>query len=164
MSSPFSLKTKRGTEETIEALRRTSVWASRIDTKNDATELNTSFIEKINKEEERLRTKYKIKNTEVATDNFVFNNTEEVLEILSDDLDKKYEGLEEFNEYISDQFGYVSKPSLSREELIWLVTQEVQDKKEYIDEYGVFDDEFLLKLGSRPELWKGEEFPIYHRN
>lgn len=164
MSSPFSLETNRGTEETIEALHRASVWASRIDSKNDATELDTSFIEELNKEEDRLKSKYKIKNTEVATDNFVFNNTQEVLKILSDDLDKKYEGLERFNEYISDQFGYVSEPSLSKEELIWLVSKEVQHRREYVDEYDVFDDEFLLELGSKPELWQGNEFPIYNRS
>lgn len=163
MSSPFSLETKRGTEETIEALHRTAVWASRIDTTNDATEIDTSFVQELNEEEERLKRKYKIKNTERTTDNFVFNHCETVKQILCGDLDEKVSGLEEFRSHLSDEFGYVSPPSLTKEQLLWLLSRQVLTHRGRIDEYsnGEMDDIDLENQGERPDLWKNEEYPIY---
>lgn len=163
MSSPFSRETQKGTEETIEALKMASVWGSRIDTKNEATGIDAEFIDDLNEEENRLREKYKIKNTEVATDNFVFNNVDTVLKILSDDLDQKVSALHEFSEYVSNEFGYVSAPSLSKEEMIWLISEEVQKRKDYIEEYQDFSDDKLRNLGNTPNLWDGEEYPIYKK-
>jgi hypothetical protein len=162
MSSPFSLKTKRGTEETIEALNRTVYWASKIDTTNDATEVTTDFVEELNKEEERLRRKHKIKNTERAIDNFVFNQYEKVQKILCGDLDTKVSAIGELNSYINEEFGYVNPPN--KEELLWLTAQEVHRKKDRMEEYSEkpVSNIQLLEQGKTPELWKNEDYPIYH--
>lgn len=168
MSSPFSPRTKRGTEETLEALSRTREWASRIDTKNDATNVSTDFVEELREEEERLREKYRIKTTEVAIDNFVFNQEDTVIQILCGNLDEKVSALGELDSYIDDEFGSERPIDLSKEELVWLVAQEVkyhQGRQHGIDEY---DDEPLASMdlsseGEQPSHW-GDEFPIYNRD
>lgn len=165
MSSPFSPKTKRGTEETIEALNRTVYWASKIDTKNDATKVTTDFVEELNKEEERLRTKHKIKNTERAVGNFVFNQYGKVQEILCGDLDTKVSALGDLSRYINEEFGYIRPPKLDKEELLWLTAREVQRKKDRVDEYSEkpVSNVRLLQEGKTPELWQNQDYPIHNR-
>lgn len=168
MSSPFSPRTKRGTEETLEALSRTREWASRIDTKNDATNVNTDFVDDLREEEERLREKYRIKTTEVAIDNFVFNQEDTVIQILCGNLDEKVSALGELDSYIDDDFGSERPLDLSKEELVWLVAQEVkyhQESSHGVDEY---DEEPLASMnlsseGERPSEWS-DEFPRYNRD
>lgn len=163
MSSPYSRETKSGTEETIEALKRTTVWASRIDTKNDATKVDTDFVEQLNQEEQRLRNKHKIKTTELAVDNFVFNQIETTQKILCGDLDEKVSALRQLKNYINDEFGYVNPPKLSKEQLLWLTAREVQRQQDRIDEYSqskvVSLD--LSDQGETPELWQNKDYPIH---
>ena len=162
MSSPFSLKTKRGTEETIEAIERTTDWAHRIDTKNDATEIDTDFIKELNQEEQRLRTQHKIKTTETAIDNFVFNEREETKAILCGNLDEKSNALRQLKEYINEEFGYVEPPQLNKENRVWLIAQEVQRQQERIEQYKQLpvSNAELSDLGQTPEHWQNEEYPI----
>lgn len=147
MSSPFSRTTKRGLEETIEALDRTVEWASRIDTKNDADNLDTGFINDLEAEEKRLTKKCKIQTVEVATENFVVNNPDVVDDILYGDLTDKSAGMNEFKAYIDDQFGYVEPPSLNKENLLWLIAKESSHQD-------------IPNSGKPPELWKDAEYPI----
>lgn len=159
MSSPFDPETKRGTEESLEAISRTVKWASRIDTTNDVTETDVStFIKELQNEREELLEKYQIKTTEVAIDNFVSNQEEKVISILTGDFEEKYEVLNELEEYIANYFGYVSPLSLDKKELLWLVAQEVKYHRGGsfgVDEY---DEELnsvnIDSQGERPSVWE----------
>lgn len=167
MSSPFGPETKRGTEETLEAISRTRRWASRIDTKNDVPELDVNdFVAELEHQEEELRSKYKLKTTEVSIDNFVFNQEDTVIRILSGDLDEKVDAIETLQNYINDDFGRESPPDLSKEELMWLVAQEVSYHIESAHGLEIYEEELDIDLdsvGSVPEKWE-EGFPIYNRS
>lgn len=174
MSSPFEPGTKKGMEETIQAIKRTTVWAGRIDTKNDLSKADVdvdigSFISELNDAEDELRERYRIKTTEVSIDNFVFNQEDKVEDILCGDLDTRVAVLSDLDDYIADDFGYIRPLSLSKEEMLWLVAQEVQYHQEGtshgVDAYNEapFTDLDLSSVGQRPELW-AEEYPIYNRD
>lgn len=164
MSSPYDARTKRGTEETLEAIDRAQRWISRIDTSNDATNLDAStFLDELSSEEDRLREKYRIKTTEVAVDNFVFNNESLVEDILCGDLDEKVAALDELESYINDDFGRENPYSLSKEELAWLVAQEVKSHVDSSTGLDIYSEEpvrsvDLDDVGSQPDVWS-EGFP-----
>jgi len=167
MSSPFSRKTKRGTEETLEALSQTITWASRIDTKNDATEIDLDFVDELHEEEERLREVYRIKTTEVEIDNFVFNHIELVTDILCGNLDDQVDALNSCEEYIAEEFGSEKPLSLTKEELSWLVAREVeyhQNSTNGLEEYSEspIADVDLQNMGEKPSQW--DSYPKYHRS
>lgn len=171
MSSPFEPGTKRDSaEETLQAIERTTTWASRIDTRNEVEGVDVSaFVEELRAEKERIRGKYRIKTTEVAVDNFVFNKPDLVVDILVGNLDEKVDALGELEGYIADDFGYERPLSLSKEELVWLVAQEVKyhtGKSFGVDRYQEepFTSMSLDDEGQRPEEWEEAEFPQYNRN
>jgi len=166
MSSPYPPNTNRGTEETLVSIDRTIQWASRIST-NDISEVDVdSFTDELREEEEKLRNKYKIKTTELAVDNFVFNKTKQVEEILCGNLDEKVEALSELEEYIAEDFGYEEPLSLSKEELTWLVAQELKRhlNSSTLDFYKgePFESMNLDGEGQQPEEWT-EEYPMYKK-
>lgn len=166
MSSPYPPKTNRGTEETLVSIDRTIQWASRISASDISGVDVDSFIDKLQEEEEQLRDRYKIKTTELAVDNFVFNKTEKVEEILCGNLDEKVEALSELKGYIAEDFGYEYPLSLSREELTWLVAQELKrhlnsSTSDYY-EREPFESMNLDGEGQRPEEWT-EAYPMYKK-
>lgn len=164
MSSPYSRETKRGTEESIEAMERARTWLSRIDTRNDATNLELGSIDDdLSSEIERLEKQQKISVTELAVDNFVFNNHERVEAVLTGDLDEKSNAIRDVKDSITEQFGRVTAPSLSKENVLWLVAQEVQSKHingvtDYYDHLSNLDFE---SMGKCPDMWGGE-YPIHN--
>lgn len=168
MSSPYQPETKRGTEETLEAIDRTAEWASRIDNSNDISGVNVGeFLEELYEEEDRIREKYRVKTMEISIDNFVFNQEEIVENILCGDLDKKVSAIRELQSYIENDFGRENPVSLSKEELMWIVAQEVKRNRK--NNYGrdfydksSFEEIDFDSVGSRPDTWS-EEFPIYNR-
>lgn len=175
MSSPFEPGTKKGMEETIQAIRRATEWAGRIDTKNDLSKADVDvdvneFISEMNDAEDELRERHRIKTTELSIDNFVFNQEDKVEDILFGNLDTRVSVLNDLEDYIEDDFGYVRPLSLSKEEMIWLVAQEVKYHQEstshgvdaYLEE--PFESLDCDSCGTRPDAWSGEEFPIYNRN
>ena len=162
MSSPFSPRTKKGTEETIEALSHSMKWLSLIDTHNDVTDIDIqSFDSQLQQKQKELIENHQVKTTEVAVDNFVFNHEGKVEQILCGGLDDKVSALNTLQNYINDDFGYVDAPSLNKENLLWLVAQEVLKKSE--SPYGLEDlspeevigIEELESLGTQPEMWAG---------
>lgn len=165
MSSPFSRETKRGTEESIEALYRAAVWLGRIDTKNDATEISVSkFADELDTERERITNKYQTKNTERVIDNYVFNHEEQVEMLVSGSLDEKVSVLSELKTKLADEFGYVSPPSLSKENLLWLVAQELQHRhlsNSRTDMYSSITESDVEMLGEEPTEWKNTQYPIH---
>lgn len=164
MSSPYSLETKRGTEESIEAMEHARTWLSRIDTRNDATNLNLEDIDsQLSSEIERLEEYQRIKVTEVAIDNFVFNHEDEVERILTGDLDEKVSLLNSVHTNIKDEFGWVSPPSLSKENILWFIAQEVRNRhiEGVTDYYDHLSDMDLTTVGDRPDRWEGESYPIH---
>lgn len=162
MTSPYSHETKRGMEETIEAINRTASWASRIDTRNGATELDTGFIDKLTEEEERLRFEYKTKTTEIAVDNFVANERQAVQSILCGDLDEKVSELDKLSDYISEQFGYVQPLEFDKEELLWLVSTQVQRSRVKDYNQPPVSNVNLDEQGTVPEPWENQEYPIHN--
>lgn len=164
MSSPYPPNTNRGTEETLVSIDRTIRWASRLNTNEISGVDVDSFTDKLQEEEERLREKYKIKTTERAVDNFVFNKTEQVEDILCGNLDEKVEALGELEEYIAEDFGYEEPLSLSKEELTWLVAQELKRhlNSSTLEYYRgePFESMDLDSEGQQPEEWT-EAYPMY---
>lgn len=165
MSSPYSLKTKSG-EETIESIERAVSWMSRANRGSDMNIDISSVISDMNEEEERLREKYKKKTTEIAIDNLVFNKVDIVRDIFLGNLDEKVKAIKKTQSYINENFGYVRPYNLSKEEIIWLVSEEL---KYIIDNRGPDEynkDEFtnlnLDEYGEKPDQWS--EFPEYNRN
>lgn len=165
MSSPYSRKTKSG-EETIESIERAVSWMSRANRGSDMNIDISPVISDMNEEEERLREKYKKKTTEIAIDNLVFNKVDIVRDIFLGNLDEKVEAIKKTQSYINEDFGYVRPYNLSKEEIIWLVSEEL---KYIIDNRGPDEynkDEFtnlnLDEYGEKPEHWS--EFPEYNRN
>jgi hypothetical protein len=167
MSSPYPPGTQRGTEETLQAISKTIEWASRIDTRNDADISLGTTLDELKQEENRLRNQYRVETTEIAIDNFVANNPELVENILFGGLDERVDALDQLAKYISNDFGAEKPLSLKKEELMWLVAQEVQSvKTNYtLDEYmqEPFSNEDLGSKGSKPEAWEDSSFPIYNR-
>lgn len=168
MSSPYNPETKRGTEETLEAIARTKTWASRIDTSNDVNDVDISgFINELKEEETKLREEYRVHTTEVAIDNFVFNQEETVKQILCGNLDDKVSAIKDLQSYIADDFGRESTLSLSKEELMWLVAKEVQyhvNSNHGLDAYDEepFESMNLNSVGEIPDIWS-ETYPKYNR-
>lgn len=168
MSSPFSPKTKRGTEETIEAIHQAITWLSRIDEKNHSLDSDIdTLMNDLRSDRENIETKYKIKTIEVALDNFVYNNIDTTKDILEGDLDSRVSAISELEEYIYKQFGYVNPIDLSMEEMIWLVSQELKHSQSRKYSHNGYDDidlseTALQNMGERPETWS-EEYPIYNR-
>lgn len=165
MSSPFEPGTKGKTEESIQAIERTLQWASRIDTNNDLTSVDVEgFTTELRTELETLRRDYRIKTTERSIDNFVFNHEETVSEIMCGNLDAKVSAVRELESYISDEFGYEDPLDLSKENLLWLVAQQV--KKHVTSSRGMYSGEPYESMdldseGERPEHWQDEEYPIH---
>lgn len=155
MSSPFSRETKRGTEESIEAISRAQTWLHRIDTKNDATELNLDeFLEELHTEKERVKEEYIERRIQTSIENFVVNHPETVIEILTGE--NRRSGTSTVSQYISEDFGYVRMPELTEENIVWLVAQKVRNerKSSYTSEYesDVLDTVYLNDIGKQPEL------------
>lgn len=165
MSSPYSRKTNKGTEEDIEAISRSITWMSRA---NRGSEVNIDISETVSDlrdEEDRLRELHKKKSTEFAIDNFVFNEEEKVDKIFFGNLDEKVSSIRKVKSYIEENFGYVSSYSLSKEEVIWLVSREVQHR---INSRGPdlykkdrYKDLNLSDKGEKPDQWS--KFPEYNR-
>lgn len=164
MSSPFLPETNRGTEETLEALDRTISWASRINTDEQGLEMDvSSFISQLQNCEEDVREIYICQTIEREVDNFVFNNSDEVKRILTGNLDEKVECLENLEEYLEENFGYVAPPNFTKEELIWLVSQQLVSYSNPPSEY---EEAFIEKVkqnsyGNCPERWEEEKFPAF---
>jgi hypothetical protein len=161
MSSPFLPETNRGTEETLEALDRTISWASRINTDEQGLEMDvSSFISQL---QNCVRERYIGQTIEREVDNFVFNNSDEVKRILTGNLDEKVESLKKLEEYLEDNFGYVTPPTFTKEELVWLVSQQLVSYSNPPSEY---EEAFVEKIkqnsyGNCPERWEDEEFPAF---
>lgn len=175
MSSPYSPDTKRGTtEESIEAIARATEWMRRIDQRNNGLEVDRGdlnidgFVSELNETQKELRQYRKVKTTERAVENFVYNHENKVTDILCGTLDEKVAALSELDSSITDEFGYVSPPSLSKENLLWLVAREVeyhQHRQQGLADYSVSPvaDCDLENCGGRPDQWE-EEYPIYIRS
>lgn len=165
MSSPFRRETKRGTEESIEAMYRASVWLGRVDTTNDATDISVSeFANELDAERDRIKNLYQTKNTERVIDNYVFNNEDQVELVVSGSLDEKVSVLSELKSTLTDEFGYVSPPSLSKENLVWLVAQELQDRHlsdSRTDMYNSITESDVADIGEVPTEWENEQYPIH---
>lgn len=168
MSSPFSLETKGASEKSIEALSRTREWAARINTTSEVEDLDMIFVEDLKEAEENLREKYRIRNTEVEVDNFVFNHPDAVENILCGNLTSRTNELDNLENYISEAFGYVKPLDLSLDELVWLVAQEVmyhQESTYGVDKYD--EDKFtgvdIENMGEQPSFWD-DEYPLYNRD
>lgn len=166
MSSPYSRETKSG-EKTIESIKRAVSWMSRANRGNDMNIDISSVISDMNEEEERLREEYKKKTTEFAIDNLVFNEIDIVRDIFLGNIDEKVGAINKTQSYINEDFGYVRPYNLSKEEIIWLVAEELKykiDSRYSPDEYS--KDEFtnldLDEYGEKPEYW--DTFPEYNRN
>lgn len=165
MSSPYSLKTKKGIEEDIEAISRAVTWMSRA---NRGSEVNIDIsdtISDLNVEEECLRELHKKKSTEIAIDNFVFNKEEKVDDIFFGDLDEKVSAIKEVKSYIQENFGYISPYNLSKEEVIWLVSRELQylidSRCPDLYKKDRYKNLNLNNKGEKPEQWSS--FPEYNR-
>jgi hypothetical protein len=174
MSSPFDPETKSGTEETLQAISRATRWLSRIDTGNDLSKTTidvdvNSVVSELCDAEDQLRERYRIRRTEMSVDNFVYNNIESVTDILCGDLDETVEALSELQSYIKSDFGSVRPLALSKEELLWLVAQEVkyhQDGTVHgMDEYNTdpFSSVDLESCGECPDEWV-DNYPLYNRD
>jgi len=158
MSSPFSLETNKGTEESIEAISRSLRWIDRIDTKNEATNLDVKNItDDLQEEKTRLTEEYKHKTIMREIDNFVVNNPQRVEYALFAGLDARVDALNEIKSYVEKHFGYVEMPSLSKENISWLVADRVKKKQdgnfgpnEYENE--PFASADLTSIGTKPEL------------
>jgi len=157
MSSPFSRETKKGTEESIEAISRSLRWINRIDTKNEATNLDIKNITNdLQEEKSRLTAEYKNRTIMREIDNFVVNNPQRVEDALFAGLDARVEALNEIKSYVEENFGYVEMPSLSKENIAWLVASKVNEKQGNFgpDEYknDLFDSADLNDIGTKPDL------------
>jgi hypothetical protein len=158
MSSPFSVETKRGTEESIEALGRASTWLRRVSGHDISGSLDDSISEittELDEAQEELIAQHQHDIVDREVDNFVVNYPDEVLTILNGDLDERVSGLEHVKEYISDDFGYVDMPSLTKENLLWLVAQKVVEKKNSRvgpEEYEELTGSEIETLGSEPDF------------
>ena len=158
MSSPFSLETNKGTEESIEAISRSLRWINRIDTRNEATNLDVKNITKdLQEEKTRLTEEYKHKTIMREIDNFVVNNPQRVQDALFAGLDARVDALNEIKSYVEEHFGYVEMPSLSKENISWLVADRVKKKQdgnfgpnEYESE--PFASADLNGIGTEPKL------------
>lgn len=164
MTSKFSPETKNTKEKTIESLDKIIYWWSKFENRSEETNLDAKFIEEVKNEKERLVREYKIENTEVQTNNFVSNNKDTVVDILTGDFDDKFIGLDKFESYIAENFGYVNAPSLSKKELLWLIFKEYQQQKDRVKkssphEIKNIDVEDTYK---KPDLWKGDQYPIHN--
>lgn len=156
MSSPFSVRTKRGTEESIEALERAATWLRRVDNNDVSGSLDKSISELIADLDDAsadLTKEHRKHIVEREVENFVVNRQDEVLTIITGTLDERVSGLETVSEYISDEFGYIDMPQLSKDELLWLVAHEVIEQKN--SQYGPedYDDLYaseLETLGTSP--------------
>lgn len=158
MSSPFEPETKKGVEESLEAMRRTTTWAGRIDSHDVEGDIDISgFISDLEEERERLLNHYRLSNTERAIDNFVVNQIDVVVDIFTGNLDTKVEKLKEVRDYVNNEFGYIRPFDLTRENYLWLLAQEVSKKvdREFIDEYTEepFSSMDFDSVGEQPPQW-----------
>jgi hypothetical protein len=157
MSSPYSRETQKGTEESIEAIDHATQWLSRISSNDISGKVDPSVSEmstELLNAKEELISDYTDHTIETAIDNFVNNQQETVIQMLTGDIDTKVSAIREAQEYIGNNFGYVRMPSFSKENILWLTAQEVLDEKESQygpEEYNSLDKTDLESLGTKPD-------------
>ena len=156
--NPYSRDTKRGEQE-IEAIDRSIDWLCRTNAVDTG-----SMIDTLKKERNTLIEEYRKNTIEVALDNFVYNNESEVQALMSNPtLDEIVDILATLEEEITSEFGYVEPYDLSKENLLWLVSEElkywVDSHMEYTNE--MFEDVDLDAMGEKPNHWG--EYPEFNR-
>lgn len=149
-----------------------SAISSFIDLKNEVTLDSADIpntIEELEEKRDEIKEDYIQRTIEREVDNFVANNSEEVVKALTGTLDEKVSELNSFHEYLNRTFGdYQYKQNFSREELLWMLAQEIPhhyDSQHNSYEVTIQENVDLESVGEVPDIWSpSEEFPQINRN